>query len=267
MNALSTRNLFNACSVGLCGGALLLATPSAAGADPDGSQPLRAVAKPDNAALYGADGACNVEAVKNAYYDMMRAFGYPISALLKTDQFWVCDFLQRDMKTLGMGGVFWINANGTYNTAGTKGYTGEFKDGKYGYLGSEIFLLPGQMLPEHHHIGGAAGYGPKMEAWHIRYGNVEFFGEHKGAGDETLISDMPAAARPFGYGQPWFKSKYVAKRSAGELYSLEDPESWHFQRAGANGAIVSEYATYHNQVEFSKPGMLFESSKATAPKP
>ncbi len=267
MSALSTRNLFNACSVGLCGGALLLATPSATAADADGSQPLRAVAKPDNAALYGADGACNVEAVKNAYYDMMRAFGYPISPLLKTDQFWVCDFLQRDMTTLGMGGIFWINANGTYNTAGTKGYAGEFKDGKYGYLGSEIYLLPGQMLPEHHHIGGAAGYGPKMEAWHIRYGTVEFFGEHKGAGDETLISDMPAAARPSGYGQPWFKSKYVAKRSAGELYSLEDPESWHFQRAGANGAIVSEYATYHNQVEFSKPGMLFECSKATAPKP
>jgi D-lyxose ketol-isomerase len=193
----------------------------------------------------------------------MRAFNYPIPAVLKTDQFWVCDFLQRDMKTVGMGGIMWINTHGLYGQAGTKGYTGEFKNDRYGYLGHEIYLLPGQMLPEHRHVGGADGHGPKMEAWHIRYGNVEFFGEHKGAGDETLISDMPAAARPFGFGEPWFKSKYVAKRSAGQMYSLQDPESWHFQRAGVNGAIVSEYATYHNQVEFSKPGMMFDCSKAT----
>jgi hypothetical protein len=55
---------------------------------------------------------------------------------------------------------------------------------------------------------------------------------------------------------------YVAKRGPGQVYSLEDPESWHFQRAGANGAIVTEYATYHNHVEFSKPGMVFASSEA-----
>jgi hypothetical protein len=76
---------------------------------------------------------------------------------------------------------------------------------------------------------------------------------------------MPEKERPWGYGEPWFKSKYVAVRTAksGKLYSLEDPESWHFQRAGAEGAIVAEYATYHNHVEFSKPGMEFDSSKAT----
>lgn len=270
MTTLPTRHLFTACSAGLCSGALLLAAASGVqaqgAAENDGSQPKQAVAKPDNKLLYGADGGLNEAAVKQAYFQMMRAFDYPVSSLLKTDQFWVCDFLQRDIKSVGMGGIFWINAHNSYKQAGTKAYGGDFKEGKYGYLGSEIYLLPGQMLPEHRHIGGADGYGPKMEAWHIRYGNVEFFGQHKGAGDETLISDMPAAERPFGYGQPWFRSKYVAKRSAGELYSLEDPESWHFQRAGTNGAIVSEYATYHNQVEFSKPGMLFECSKATAAK-
>ncbi len=267
MSALSTRHLFTACSMGLCSGALLIATVGAAGADADGSQPKRAVAKPANAAFYGADGAYLADPAKNAYYEMMRAFDYPIPAVLKTDQFWVCDFLQRDFKTLGMAGIFWINAHGAYGTAGSKAYGGDFKEGTYGYLGHEIYLLPGQMLPEHHHIGGPDGYSPKMESWHVRYGTVEFFGEHQGAGDETRISAMPAAQRPFGYGEPWFKSTYVARRSAGELYSLQDPESWHFQRAGANGAIVSEYATYHNHVAFSKPGMLFDCSKATAAKP
>jgi len=266
MTTLSTHHLLSTCSAGLCGGALLLAAAGCAHVGKatvrDGSQPVQAVARPDNALLYAADGALDQAATKQAYYGMMAAFGYPIPPLLKTDQFWVCDFLQRDMKTVGMAGIMWINAHNTYGQAGTKAYAGTYKNDRYGYLGHEIYLLPGQMLPEHRHVGGADGYGPKMEAWHIRYGTVEFFGEHKGAGDEALISDMPAARRPFGFGESWFNSKYVVQRSAGQLYSLEDPETWHFQRAGANGAIVSEYATYHNQVEFSKPGMSFDCSKA-----
>ena len=76
---------------------------------------------------------------------------------------------------------------------------------------------------------------------------------------------MPEAERPWGCGEDWFKSKYVAKRTAksGKLYTLEDPESRHFQRAGKDGAIVTEFATYHNHVMFSKPGMEFASSPAT----
>jgi len=224
----------------------------------------RKVVNPGNAAFYAKDGAFDDKSAKEAYYSMMKAFGYPISDVLKTDEFWVCDFLQRDFENLGMGGVFWVNAKGNYGQNGAKAYKGDFKDDNYGYLGHEIYLLPGQVLPEHRHIGGVEGYGPKMESWHVRYGSVEFFGEYKGAGDEKPISEMPEKDRPWGYGESWFKSKYVAKRTAkgGQIYTLEDPESWHFQRAGASGAIVSEYATYHNHVEFSKPDMEFASSEA-----
>jgi len=219
---------------------------------------------PGNAAFYGPDRAFDARAAKQAYYEMMRAFGYPISDVLKTDELWVCDFLQRDFEKLGMAGIFWINAKGTYGSSGAKAYKGDFKDQNFGYLGHEIYLLPGQMLPEHRHIGGPEGFGPKMESWHVRYGEVEFFGQYKGAGDEKPISEMPEKRRPWGYGQSWFKSKYFVKRTAkqGQLYTLEDPESWHFQRAGERGAIVTEYATYHNHVEFSKPGMEFASSEA-----
>lgn len=219
---------------------------------------------PGNKAFYAVDGAFDPVKTKEYYLAMLKAFGCPIPDVLKTDALWVCDFVQNDFEKLGMGGVFWTNANGKYGTAGTKAYQGDYKDKLYGYLGHEIYLLPGQALPEHRHIGGAEGYGPKMEAWQVRYGSVEFFGEFKGAGDETLISDMPESERPWGFGEPWFKSKYVTKRTAqsGKLYSLEDPESWHFQRAGAQGAIVTEYATYHNHVMFSKPGMEFDNTKA-----
>jgi D-lyxose ketol-isomerase len=243
------------------GGAALAAIASPGCASISGST----VENPGNAAFYQADGSFDQPAAKQAYYAMMKALGSPIQDVLKTDAFWVCDFVQRDFENLGMAGVFWINAQGNYGKNGAEAYKGEFKDNLYGYLGHEIYLLPGQVLPEHRHIGGAEGYGPKMESWHVRYGSVDFFGEYRGEGSETLISAMSAQDRPWGHGQAWFKSKYVARRTAqsGKLYTLEDPESWHFQRAGANGAIVTEYATYHNHVEFSKPGMEFKSSEAS----
>ncbi|MBF0198848.1 MAG: hypothetical protein HQL32_14120 [Planctomycetes bacterium] len=207
------------------------------------------------------DGVFQPEASKAAYFSLMKKFNYPVSATLKTDNFWVCDFLQADHAALGMGGVFWMNESNVYGQAGCKKYKGDFKDEKYGYLGHEIYCLPNQALPEHRHTGGSEGHGPKMEAWHIRYGDACFFSElAPEGGDETLISDMPEDERPWGYGESWFKCKYVVKRKAGEIYKLVDPESYHFLRAGSEGVIITEYATFHNHVEFSKPGLKFANT-------
>lgn len=207
------------------------------------------------------NGALDVKRVKQAYLDMMERFNYPIPDVLKTDDFWVCDFDQRDVLSLGMGGIFWINEKGEYKTAGAGEYAGDYKDDQFGYLLHEIYLLPGQTLPEHRHLGGAEGYGPKMEAWQVRYGEVYFFGQYK-HGDEILISECPEAMRPWGCGEDWMQSKYIAKRDAktNQMYVLKDPESWHGQKAGPEGAIVTEVATYHNHVTFSKPGMEFKNS-------
>ncbi|MCP4452763.1 MAG: hypothetical protein GY809_14970, partial [Planctomycetes bacterium] len=117
--------------------------------------------KPKKTNFYATDGSLNAEAVKTAYLDMLKKFGCPIPDVLKTDALWVCDFVQRDISKLGMGGIFWINETGTYGQNGAKTYKGEYKNQKFGYLGHEIYLLPGQLLPEHRHIGGAEGYGPK----------------------------------------------------------------------------------------------------------
>lgn len=206
------------------------------------------------------DGKLDIAAVKKAYFDMFEKFNYPVPDILKTDEFWVADFVQGDILKLGMGGIFWINEKGTYASHGQKKYKNDtFNDTKFGYLGHEIYLLPGQTLPEHHHIGGAEGYGPKMEAWQVRYGEVTFFGEYKGDGAEIALSELPAAKRPWGYGEAWMHSKYALTIPAksGKLYVMSDPESWHGQMAGPDGAIVTEYGTYHNHVTFSKPGMSF----------
>ncbi len=246
----------------LCAVAGLLAVAGCSAVqEHDGSKPFKTVVNPGNKAFYNADGSFNAKAAKAAYYDMMVAFGYPIPPVLKTDALWVADFVQADYEKLGMAGVFWKNQSGKYGETGAKAYTGKFKGQSFGYLGHEIFLLPGQMLPEHNHDGGDQGYGPKMESWHIRHGSVTFFGEYNGGGEKP-ISEMPESERPWGYGQPWFKSKYYITKTIGEVYTLNDPESWHFQRAGKDGAIVAEYATYHNHVKFSKPGMKFASTEA-----
>ncbi len=205
----------------------------------------------------------NEAKLKQAYFDLLNKFNYPIPDILNTDEFWVCDFDQGDILALGMGGIFWINENGELKTSGAGKYTGKYKDQQFGYLLHEIFLLPGQTLPEHRHIGGPEEYGPKMEAWQVRYGEVSFYGEYK-HGDEVPISEWPETERPWGFGQDWFKSKYISKRDAkrNQMYVMQDPESWHGQIAGKDGAIVTEVATYHNHVMFSKPNMDFKNSGA-----
>jgi len=228
----------------------------------ESSQQAQAGGKKMEQSLY-KEGALDAVALKQAYFDMMEQFNYPVPDVLKTDNFWVCDFNQGDVMALGMGGIFWINEKGEYKASGAGAYAGSYKDDSFGYLLHEIYLLPGQTLPEHTHIGGPEGYGPKMEAWQVRYGEVYFYGQYK-HGDEILISDAPEVMRPWGYGEDWFKSKYIAKRDAktNQMYVMSDPESWHGQKAGPQGAIVTEVATYHNHVTFSKPGMEFKNTGA-----
>lgn len=217
--------------------------------------------RPQHDKLY-KQGRMDVDAVKAAYFEMFARFHYPVPDILKTDEFWVADFVQGDILRLGMGGIFWVNEAGRYGTHGQGKYDGEFSDQSFGYLGHEIYLLPGQTLPEHRHIGGHEGFGPKMEAWQVRYGEVLFYGEHQSDDGEVAIGELPEPDRPWGYGENWFKSSYAIQRTAksGRTYLLQDPESWHGQKAGKDGAIVTEYATYHNHVEFSKPDIIFAST-------
>ena len=73
--------------------------------------PLTAFANPGNKAFYGKDGAFSQINAKKAYFDMMKSFGYPIQKKLQGDDFWVCDFVQRDYEKLGMAGIFVFDAS------------------------------------------------------------------------------------------------------------------------------------------------------------
>jgi D-lyxose ketol-isomerase len=198
---------------------------AAMGAGCDGPKRTGVVHK--NAEFYGADGKFNDAAGKKAYFELMDAFGYPISKNVR-DNMWAVDFGIGRFTEAGMGGIAWINE----------------KEGKY--FGHEIWLLPGQMIPEHWHVKTEDAV-PKMEAWQLRYGGVTLFAE----GDPTPGAEVliPAAERQF----TTCRRAQVLK--PGELGKLEKAEAKHFMVAGPEGAIVTEYATYHDNkaLRFSNP--------------
>ena len=208
----------------LIGGVVAGAALSAAGGNVLASE----VKMPDNKDFYKSDGTFDVEAAKEAYYDMMRRFNYPIVDRLKGEEFWAVDFGMGKFTEVGMAGIFWINNK------------------KDDYFGHEIYLLPGQMIPEHRHLKTEEAR-PKMEGWQTRYGSVWTYAEGEpNAGD---VKRIPPSHREIA------NARCATKVTPGEVTYLAAPEQWHFMLAGSEGAIVTEYASYHDgaALRFSHP--------------
>jgi hypothetical protein len=168
-----------------------------------------------NADFY-KDGVLQQDVVLAAYKEMMAFYGVDWTPTLEKD-FWGIDFGLGDIEHVGMGGIFWYN------------------DAEHGYFGHEIYLLPGQMIPEHWHV--ATAYPAKHEAWRVNKGWVYNFG----TGEATPNAPaMPASQE----GNITVKN-FVVQRPD-EVTSLKETESPHFLMAGPEGAIVTEYGTYHD---------------------
>ena len=84
-----------------------------------------------NADFY-KDGKFQQDVAMEAMKDMFAFYGVPFTELMAKDM-WVTDFGLGDFENVGMGGIFWVN------------------DPEYGYFAHAIYLLPGQMIPEHAH--------------------------------------------------------------------------------------------------------------------
>jgi hypothetical protein len=180
-----------------------------------------------NADFYDKDGKLLVEKARAAYYDMFERFHYPISEPLKKG-LWILDFSLGDFAHVGMAGIFWLNRQ------------------DYGYFGHEIYLLPGQMIPEHRHV--ATDKGPaKMESWQPRQGMIYTFGE--GEPSVGLIDKIPESQRKL------VKSRHCTPLKVDELADLNRREAWHFMVAGPEGALVTEYGTFHDMagLQLSNP--------------
>lgn len=183
-----------------------------------------------NADFYDADGQFLLDKAREAYYDMFRRFHYPISETLKKEM-WILEFGLGDFSRVGMAGIFWLNRQ------------------DYNYFGHEIFLLPGQMIPEHCHLETPKG-APKMESWQPRRGMIYTFGE----GDATpeLLEHIPPSQREL------VKSRRCTPLGIDEIGHLNRLTAWHFMVAGPEGALVTEYGTFHDM-----DGLRFSNPKAT----
>jgi D-lyxose ketol-isomerase len=210
---------------------LVGAATAAGGLIVAGSLEAAPAAKPpvktySNADFYSA-GQFQADKAREAYFDMFRRFGYPISEKLKKEM-WVLDFGLGDFARVGMAGIFWLNRQ------------------DYKYFGHEIYLLPGQMIPEHSHLATAKG-AAKMESWQPRHGMIYTFGE--GEPTPEFLDKIPPSQRDL------VKSRHCTPLGIDEVGDLNRLEAWHFMVAGPEGALVTEYGTFHDMdgLRFSNP--------------
>ena len=176
------------------------------------------------------DGVFQADKATQAYFDMFERFHFPIPPKLR-EEMWAIDFGLGDFVHAGMAGIFWINRQ------------------EDNYFGHDIYLLPGQMIIEHRHIKTEAA-GPKMEGWHVRHGMIYTMGE--GEPTDPLPFALPESQKPY------ITVKNCTKLMPGEVDYLKRAEASHFMMAGPEGAIVTEYATYHDGdgLRFTNPNAV-----------
>ncbi|WP_430810123.1 MULTISPECIES: hypothetical protein [unclassified Carboxylicivirga] len=175
------------------------------------------------------NGKLSPEKTLQAYKELFVHYNYPINEFLLNNIF-ITDFELGDFANAGMAGIFWYN------------------DATHSYFAHEIFLLPGQMIVEHRHV--ATEHPAKMESWHVRHGAVFTFGE----GDETPNNPKtPESQKDF------ITVNNAMELKANGINTLNRAEAAHFMIASDQGAIVSEYANYHdgNGLRFTNPNVVF----------
>jgi hypothetical protein len=219
-STITRRSLLRSTMVAAAGAGAIASGPASAGEKTQ-------VKAYESAAFYGADGKFLVDKAREAYYDMFRRFGYPISPTLSKGM-WILDFGLNDFARVGMAGIFWLNRQ------------------DYNYFGHEIYLLPGQMIPEHCHLPTAKG-AAKMESWQPRRGMIYTFGE--GEATPELLTKIPKSQREL------VKSRRCNPLGIDEIGHLNRLEAFHFMVAGPEGALVTEYGTFHDMdgLRFSNP--------------
>ncbi len=175
---------------------------------------------------YYTDGKFNEDVAIKAVKEMLDFYGYPFTPFMEKN-FWVVDFGIGDFENTGMGGIFWVNNE------------------QHSYMAHQIYLLPGQMIPEHKHVATATP--AKFESWMVERGSCYNYSE---VGEATPNAPTLPSTQA-----PTILSKNFVIQDAGEIVDLKEIETFHFLMAGDAGAIVSEWASFHDEkgLRFSNP--------------
>ena len=97
----------------------------------------------------------------------------------------------------------------------------------------EMVLLPGQTCPEHKHVP-TDGCEGKEETFRCRYGKVYLYTDSgKGGKKENIHTSLPPTDVTF------FDETILLP---GEQFTIL-PETWHWFKAGEEGAVISEFST------------------------
>lgn len=189
---------------------------------PESGQPTPAALRFNNADFYDADGKFNEDKAKDAIIALCQYFKYPVFPDLK-ERLWVSDYGTGKFTELGLACIGIVNHD--------KDKLGQT------FMMQDLFLLPGQMLPEHWHIKGS-GIAVKNEGWFIRWGKSFIVG----IGDDNLPPEIKIPECHMGGTVEVKHGKWV---NAGEYAQLAKIETKHWQMAGPEGCILTEVANLH----------------------
>ncbi len=173
-----------------------------------------------NEDFYKENGEFDVDKAKDAIFSLMKYHGYPIFPGLK-ESLWVSDYGTGQFTKLGLAANMFMNN----------------EDDRYMLM--DLFLLPGQMLPEHWHLDGDSNPA-KREGWLVRWGKSYVVGQ----GEDNLAS-FPEVKVPEIHMNGDATTKHVVAATPGVFVPLAEVYTRHWQFGGAEGAIITEVANVH----------------------
>ena len=171
-----------------------------------------------NGEFYSADGSFQEDKAKKAILRLCEYHKYPVFPELESN-LWVSDYGVGQFTKLGLAAYIFVN---------------NVKDR---YMLLDLFILPGQMLPEHWHVE-AEGNPVKREGWLVRWGVSHIVG----VGQPNLSAEVVIPECHWG-GKVSVRHEVIAK--PGAFVPLAYDGSPHWQYGGPEGAIVSEVANVH----------------------
>ena len=182
--------------------------------------------------FYSADGAFNPNRAKDAYITLMLYHGYPVPPGIR-EKLWVTDYAKNEFTRLGMGAYTVVNNR------------------EHGFMMKELYLLPGQMVPEHYCL--ATNTNPvQMMGWYCRCGQCCVYGE-------GVPTNIMKAVVPMCHMNGTVATKSEVILEPGVYTQLARPASPHWLFGGPQGAIVTETSNYHDDegVRFMDPSVRY----------
>jgi len=174
----------------------------------------------NNEDFYKSNGAFDVEKAKDAIMALMEYHNYPVFPGIR-ESLWVSDYGTGQFTKLGLA------ANMFENNEEDR------------YMLMDLFLLPGQMLPEHWHLDTEKNPA-KREGWLIRWGKSYVVG----IGDDNM-TEYPEVVVPDVHMNGEVTTKHIVPARPGTFVPLVEVYSKHWQFGGKEGAIITEVANVH----------------------